>query len=224
MRKGLIKFIARVDIQEALRDNDLRYCYENLENLEKLVNANKVSSGVMPGFTSVLLAAGFDPLNYTDKIYRCQYHNLPLTDINIPSNIKNIGYCAFWDCKKLKEVIIPDSVTSIDGGAFYGCSSIMNIEIPDSVASIGGGAFEKCLRLKNVTIKNGVKSIGNGAFSDCKGLTNIVIPDSVNSIGAMAFSGCTSLTDVTIPQRFKNEKDLRKSFGDLINKINFTFI
>ena len=244
MRNGLVKFFSREDIQEALRLDNLEYCYDKLE---KLVNANKVSSMVMSEFTSVLLAAGFDPLNYTDKIYGCQYISLPLTDINIPSNIKSIGWSAFYGCKKLKKVImsngiveinemafeectgltdiaISENVKKIGWNAFFNCQKLKSVTIPDSVTEISSCAFRDCAGLKTVTIGSNVIDIGNMAFYDCTSLTNITIPDNVNSIGTMAFFGCTSLTDVTIPQRFKDEKDLRKSFGDLINKINFTFI
>lgn len=242
MRKGLIKFISREDIQEALRLNNLNYCFENLE---ELVNANKVSSMVMSEFTSILLDINVDPLNYLDKIYGCQYINLPLADINIPSNIKSIGWSAFYCCKKLKKVIMPNSIVEINEMAFEGCTGLTDIAISENVKEIGWNAFFNCRKLKSVTIPNSVTEIGGCAFRDCAGLksvtigsnainignmvfydctslTNITIPDNVDNIGIKAFFGCTSLTDVTIPQRFKD--DIKMIFGDQAEKINFTFI
>lgn len=196
MRKELIKFLSREDIQKALKTDDVKYCYEILE---ELVNNFKVTYNLMNEFTQLLLSANIDILKYLDKIYTYQFSGMPLTNITIPNKIKSIGLMAFGDC---------DDLTSV--------------EIPDSVEKIEDWAFAHDVGITDLKIGNGVTSIGNNAFGGCAKLTSITIPDNVTSIGEGAFRRCYGLENVTIPQRFMSS--LYEIFGEHQLKINFTFI
>lgn len=46
---------------------------------------------------------------------------------SIPDGVKEIGWCAFQDCKSLKNINIPESVTEIADSAFEGCRSLDTI-------------------------------------------------------------------------------------------------
>ena len=147
----------------------------------------------------------------------------------IPNSVKNIGRCAFIDCKSLFSIIIPDSVTSIGVGAFYGCESLLEVTIPDSVKSIKEEAFCNCTSLTSIVIPNSVTTIGKSAFEDCESLTSVTIPCSVTSIGkGGTFQGCTSLKSVqwnaincTIDKQ--SNGNYYPPFANLSNIKNFTF-
>ncbi|MBD5407331.1 MAG: leucine-rich repeat protein [Treponema sp.] len=123
--------------------------------------------------------------------------NLPVKDVKIPSDVREIKNYAFMGCTSLTNVTIPDSVTSIGDYAFYNCTSLMSVTIPNGVTSIGSNAFAYT-SLTNVTIPDSVTSIENAVFYNCTRLTSVTIPDNVTSIGHSAFTDCTGLTSVTI--------------------------
>ena len=62
-----------------------------------------------------------------------------LENLTLDQGIKNIAYCAFKDCNKLKTVVLPDGLEIIDGHAFS--ASLESITIPDSLTTIGYEAF-----------------------------------------------------------------------------------
>ena len=80
----------------------------------------------------------------------CMRYNYAKGNITIPSNIKNIDYSAFRDCKDLTKVIVSNSVTNINGGAFCNCINLNTLIIPRNVMKIGYCAFGNCISLKDV--------------------------------------------------------------------------
>ena len=77
-------------------------------------------------------------------------YNHILEKVVLPSNLKEIGEQAFYECKNLNNIEISSSVTSIGKRAFYCCYSLTSIEIPSSVTSIGSDAFSACYSLTTV--------------------------------------------------------------------------
>ena len=73
----------------------------------------------------------------------------------------------------LTELIVPTSIKQIQPYAFYNCNSLTKVVIPDSVTAIGGCAFNNCGNLEVVTIGKGVKSIEGSAFTSCPWLRYI---------------------------------------------------
>ena len=63
-----------------------------------------------------------------------------LTDVIIPSTVKEIGDNAFLQCYQLQNVTLPDGLEKIGNFAFRHCA-IEEIVIPASVVRIGGQAF-----------------------------------------------------------------------------------
>ncbi|MCR4990795.1 MAG: leucine-rich repeat domain-containing protein [Lachnospiraceae bacterium] len=96
--------------------------------------------------------------------------------IYIPSTVKEIEYCGFYNMRNLKSVEFADNIKidCIEGSLFGNCRSLESIKIPDSVKKIDWGAFEFCESLKEITI-----------------------PKSVTEVNAEVFLGCTSLEKVT---------------------------
>lgn len=153
--------------------------YENKEllntyNFKKLYDIVMPTSVIISDLTYLLISAGIDPLKYMDEVYNNYLaYNSDLISIDIPSNIKSIGYYAFSNCTNLVNITIPSSVINIKSKAFERCISLTSITIPNSVTSIGDHAFFGCIRLTSITIPDSVTSIGIAAFAECLKLKNI---------------------------------------------------
>ncbi len=102
----------------------------------------------------------------------------------IPASITKIGNYAF-DSLPLTDINIPTSVIEIGMGAFSGCRRLTNIKIPSSVEIIGSYAFEYCYGLSSLDIPSSVRRIGERAFSGCSAVSvvksHITEPFTINS-------------------------------------------
>ena len=81
------------------------------------------------------------------------FMSCPVTSVEIPSSVTNIGASAFNSCSGLTSVTIGNSVTSIGIQAFVNCRGLTSVTIPNSVTSIGEVAFEGCRSLISVTVE-----------------------------------------------------------------------
>ena len=59
-----------------------------------------------------------------------------LESLKLPNKLKEIGHCAFRDCRALKSIIIPASVNTIASNAFLECNNLTRIYIPKPKGTI----------------------------------------------------------------------------------------
>ena len=151
-----------------------------------------------------------------------------LTGIVIPSSVRNISDCAFYECEALetieymnnsslktigkyafyhsalKAINIPDSVTHIGFCSFEWCERLETVHLPSSLSFIDEWMFYDCPELTSINIPDKITMICDSAFEDCPKLEEIVVPTSVHTIAAGAFAGCTNLKTIVIPDNIKN--------------------
>lgn len=91
-----------------------------------------------------------------------------LKKVTLPSNLRYLGYDAFFACVALKEINIPESIKTIEPYAFS-ASGLESIEIPysDNLVSLPQYAFYQCKDLKEVTLPDSITSIADDAFEQC---------------------------------------------------------
>ena len=106
------------------------------------------------------------------EITDCMFDNSSLKSIDIPENIKRIGYDAFYNTK-LEDVVIPSNVKEIGDSAFARCDALRRFVIPEGFKTIPYGMCHTCISLKEVTIPLSVREIGFSAFSDCDALETV---------------------------------------------------
>lgn len=147
------------------------------------------------------------------------FNETNITEIKLPSTVKEIGYsfadCAkltkvelneglekigtsFYGCSSLREVVIPNTVKTIEENAFR-FTAIEKIVIPDSVEEIGENAF-RVSTLSDIVIGKNVKYIGKYAFANT-GWEKLVVPASVKKIDEGAFSNCSYATEIIIENK-----------------------
>lgn len=131
-------------------------------NCEKLETVN-ISS--LENWLDISFSSGeSNPLHYAKHL---KINNVDISEIKIPSTIKEIKPFAFHGFLGLKKIDIPSSVTSIKNDAFYNCRNLAELSMGPSVSEIGYGAFSGCSNLTSIDIPASVTTIGTAAFYGC---------------------------------------------------------
>lgn len=100
----------------------------DLHALYNKTKEHKYEKWYVGELTDMLYAIDIHPLNYLDAVPEGFLNNsTEIRKLYIPSNIKEIGWYAFY-LSALKSVSIPDSIKKIDGGAFYNCNDLEEIK------------------------------------------------------------------------------------------------
>ena len=159
-----------------------------------------------------------NPLNYAKNLY---LNDELVTDLVIPSDIKEIKPRVFYSCSSLTSITIPDSVTTIGDYAFSGCSSLTSVTIPDSVTTIGYEAFYGCRSLTSITIPDSVTLIGNYAFYYCTSLTSVYCKATTPPAGGSSmFSSNGSGRKIYVPmesvEAYKSASYWRDYASDIV--------
>lgn len=123
-----------------------------------------------------------------------------LVSITIPSSVKTIENCAFFDCTALETAVLSEGLENIGASAFAGCTVLENVAIPSTVKDIGYSAFYGCKALTNVVLPEGIIEIGNRTFACNENLNGVTIPSTVTSLAEGAFTECSSLEYVALPK------------------------
>ncbi|MGN0529233.1 MAG: leucine-rich repeat protein [Eubacterium sp.] len=136
-----------------------------------------------------------------------------LNDINLPDNLKSIGWGAFWGCR-FSKINIPAKVENIETGAFANCDQLTGITVDsnnkyyDSRNNCNAIIETKSNTLitgcQNTIIPNSVTAIGDYAFYYVENLSSITLPSGIKSIGTYSFFGCEDLTSIVIPNSLES--------------------
>lgn len=155
--------------------------------------------------------------------------------INIPQNIKEIGYYAFSNRSlKLPEYLeLPNGLEKIDQGAFNANPCIKSIIIPKTVNTISGNPVAMCSLLESIQVdvnNDYYTSVENVLFNkSCshliaypfnRGVTSYNVPVGVTTIGKYAFYQLSNLESITIPSSVTNLEDF-SLYGTGINEFIF---
>lgn len=95
-----------------------------------------------------------------------------LSEVSLPSTLKEIGNWTFFGDYKLTSITLPESLERIGEGAFSN-SALNNIVIPASVTNIEKFAFN-VNNIKTITL-NGALTIGSNAFRSNGYLTDVYL-------------------------------------------------
>ncbi len=150
----------------------------------------------MPSLQSLSLPKGTTKIG-DYALAQIERYKLRLTNISIPSGVKEIGHHAFY-YTGITEIAIPSGVTRIEDYTFWHCEKLQKATLPNGITFIGNSAFSEAYELTDVNIPTKVESIGEYAFyNNYKRNTPVVIPNTCKTIGAYAFRNNYEMPSVT---------------------------
>ncbi len=141
-----------------------------------------------------------------------------LTDIVLPSTLRNIGAWAFANTG-LTAMNMPNSVRTVDDHAFCACTALTDVKLSSNLQELGAGAFWGCTALNSIELPNRLQSVSYCLFYGCKELRAVTVPASVQTIEDEAFSGSNYQIVVTVykgsyaQEYFQKQKDYAISQG-----------
>jgi hypothetical protein len=125
------------------------------------------------------------------------FNNSKITEVTIPSSIKQIEDYAFSSCHSLTKVNLSEGLEILNNSVFFNCSELREIKLPSTLKEIGPRAFSGAA-LNNVVLPDSGKltKIDEYAFYQSRELTDITIPACITSIPDNVFAECSK--EVTI--------------------------
>lgn len=183
----------------------------------KEVHISDLSAWCGMSFYDVADDAGDSPLNYADGLY---LNDELITDLVVPSDVREIGAHSFEGYKNLRSVVLHDEIMAIHKSAFFNCANLTDITFADEVEYIGSYTFDGTPWLENqpdgeiyigkllykykgempsntnIVVKEGTEYICQSAFDCCEKLISITLPSSLKHIHDYAFNGCDNLKKV----------------------------
>ncbi|HJI60585.1 MAG TPA: leucine-rich repeat domain-containing protein [Ruminococcus bromii] len=125
------------------------------------------------------------------------FNGSKITEVTIPSSIKQIEDYAFSSCHSLTKVNLSEGLEILNNSVFFNCSELREIKLPSTLKEIGPSAFSGAA-LNNVVLPDSGKltKIDEYAFYQSRELTDITIPACITSIPDNVFAECSK--EVTI--------------------------
>ena len=161
-----------------------------------------------------------------------------ITDLTIPSSVRNIEQNAFRNCVGLTSVEFlvngANGVENIGTNAFNitaeGEDFLTSVTMPSTLRTIGEYVFQGRDQLSSIILNEGLTTIGNSAFmglslyggSEPSGLKSLTIPSTVTTIGRAAFMNNTALATIVF-ERTESFTIGGKAFGNLPALTSITF-
>jgi hypothetical protein len=156
--------IGNIDQGDILRLRDLKaISYIDMKNANILKTEMALKGVINPIKINII---------EENSLMNTAFANSPMSNIELPMNLKDIGSLAFGN-SNLTSISIPDSITSISDSTFYGCSYLSDIYLPENLTTIGVQAFTQCQNIAKINFPSKVSIINNLAFSECNALTEI---------------------------------------------------
>ena len=118
-----------------------------------------------------------------------------IKSIALPNTVKEVGYQAFANLKKLESYTAPAGIT-YDSDAFRNCQALAN---EDGLIIIDGIAMEYVANAETITVTEGTHTLRHALFIDQKQLKTVYLPKSLKHIGNSVFANCLSLEHVNLP-------------------------
>lgn len=144
------------------------------------------------------------------RIGNTAFKNTAITQIRIPSSVRQIGDEAFANTA-IESIDIPDGMQDVNARAFEGCKYLQNINVSPQNSYYCNVDGVLCNKQKTVLIRvpviksgtykipEGITEIGRYAFSECEKINEVQFPKSLMRIGECAFRNCKNMNKAELP-------------------------
>ena len=115
-----------------------------------------------------------------------------------------------FDGAKLSEIEFPSDLKELGMGAFVNCHNLQRIELPETVTTIGESAFASMFGLPYVSLPEGLTEIPDNCFNSTT-LDTLVIPSTVTKIGDSATFGAACIV-ILCPEAEIGERAIQADY------------
>ena len=208
--------LAEINIPESV--SKIGNCaFENCSALTKVSVAGNVEYIGKKAF----YACNFSNFNFGNKLTYLaadSFSLTPITEVDLPNTVTQIGVQAFSDCQMLSEIYVPDSVI-VGANALYNNATNLKVTIRYNTGSIPSKMFCQN-KMSNVVMEEGITSIGEYAFSECPNIVAISFPQTLKNIGDYAFYKSKTPNCIVLPQKMTTIGDCAFSEAASLSEIS----
>ena len=108
------------------------------------------------------------------------YKNEAITEFDF-SNIEELGKHSFFGCSGLSDLTIPSRLKEIPDSCFSGCTGLSSLKIPVTIDKVGESAFKDCTGIEDLImpvdldyVKKYSSPYGCPSFDNCKNIERII--------------------------------------------------
>ena len=117
--------------------------------------------------------------------------------VELPTSLKVIERCAFWQCYKLDRLIIPKGIERIGEAAVLSNDILMSADLEPVI--VGNELFSSGSIAEDVIeIPDGIEYVSHMSFAFDNNLRKVVIPMSVKKVDDQAFWECKNLKGLVV--------------------------
>lgn len=155
-----------------------------------------------------------------ERIGKAAFALIGLSEINIPSTVREIGSSVFsYDARLNCQLTIPEGVEVIQYQSFYECRGLTMAPIlPSTLKRIETHAFANT-SIEDITFPSNLEVIDMCAFQSTA-IKSAHLPDSCISLGMAAFQLCINLTELTLPLHLETISDSAFSYCYSLEKVD----
>ncbi len=209
-------------------DSEKYICdYNNLPTIQKLIIENDVekigvcqyawfmcNEVILPSTLKRIEFCGLVTMSgRMDLPYGIEYigdrgcYGSNITELELPSSLKYIGYEAFAYCYEISgELILPNSLEYLGERAFFECDKLIRVIDNSQITIISRQAFANCWMLTSYFFNDVLERIEEEAFI-CTHLKSAILPNSLKYIGKYALY-VNEFIDVVIPEGMEKISDM----------------
>lgn len=133
-----------------------------------------------------------------------------LTEVNLPSSVRAIGFQAFSAMPTVTAYTVAEGnqyykavdkhLLTADGKRLlFGAGSVTDVVIPEGVEEVSGYSFYTFSGVKSLKLASTTKTVGTLAFYSNASLNSVDFGTALDSIGEGAFRRCVAIPAVNLP-------------------------
>lgn len=199
----------------------VNYCFSGCHQIQRII-WNAISC---PSAGAMVISTMLPEVTFGEGIEILPYglfSNTAVTQVTVPSTVKELASSCFSSCKRLKSVTLPEGLVTIGESCFSSCDSITSLTIPNTVKTIGSHAFTYMRNLVDLRLSNTLDSVGYRIISECLKINHLDIPKTLVHVAEGAFEAAR-VKSLTVEEG-NPAFDSRENCNGIIEKATNTLI